>query len=163
MVGMTLTPMCACLLRRTSPAGQAEVLLGVKKTGFGVGKVVGPGGKIEAGESPAVAAAREVEEETGIVVAVADLHEAAVLTFRFPAQPSWDLRMWVYLADRFAGEPVPSEEIDCRWVSAARLPLDRMWDDARLWLPRVLAGEYVEAEITFADDAHRVARMASVR
>jgi 8-oxo-dGTP diphosphatase len=154
---LTLTPMCACLLLRTAPDGSAEVLLGEKKTGFGIGKIVGPGGKVEPGETPDGAATREVAEETGIVVAVEDLREAAVLTFRFPARPSWDLRMWVYTAERFAGEPVESEEIDCRWLPVDRLPLDRMWDDARLWLPRVLAGEHVTAEFEYAEDGERVA------
>ena len=153
----TLTPMCACLLLRTAPDGTAEVLLGEKKTGFGLGKIVGPGGKVEAGETPAEAAVREVAEETGIVVAVGDLREAAVLTFRFPARPSWDLRLWVYTAERFAGAPVTSEEIDCRWLPADRPPLDRMWDDARLWLPRVLAGDHVTAEFEYAEDGERVA------
>jgi hypothetical protein len=34
-----------------------------------------------------------------------------------------------------------------------------MWDDARYWLPRVLAGQHVEATITFADDCATVARI----
>jgi hypothetical protein len=34
-----------------------------------------------------------------------------------------------------------------------------MWDDARYWLPRVLAGQHVEAAITFADDCATVARI----
>jgi 8-oxo-dGTP diphosphatase len=164
MVGMTPTtpsadptPMCFALLLRTAAGGSTEILLGEKKTGFGVGKIVGPGGKIEAGETPAEATAREVKEETGIGVEAADLREVAILTFRFPARPSWDLRMWVYLGDRFTGEPTASDEIDCRWFPVAELPLERMWDDARLWLPRVLAGEYVDAEIGFADDCERVA------
>lgn len=153
----TPTPMNSCVLLRTTAAGETEVLLGVKKTGFGLGKIVGPGGKIEEGESAAESTAREVEEETGIVVAAADLREAAVLTFRFPARPAWDLRMWVFVGERFAGAAVESDEIACRWVPVDGIPWAEMWDDARLWLPRVLAGEHVVAEITFADDGERVA------
>jgi hypothetical protein len=32
-----------------------------------------------------------------------------------------------------------------------------MWDDARFWLPLVLAGEHVTADVTFADDCATVA------
>jgi 8-oxo-dGTP diphosphatase len=32
-----------------------------------------------------------------------------------------------------------------------------MWDDAKYWLPSVLAGEHVTATITFAEDCATVA------
>ena len=35
-----------------------------------------------------------------------------------------------------------------------------MWDDAKYWLPLVLAGEHVDALITFADDCATVASIA---
>ncbi len=44
------------------------MLLGFKKTGFGAGRWVGLGGHIEDGEQPAEAAAREVAEESGLIV-----------------------------------------------------------------------------------------------
>ena len=40
-----------------------RILLIHKKTGLGAGKVNGPGGRIEPGESPLQAAVRETEEE----------------------------------------------------------------------------------------------------
>jgi 8-oxo-dGTP diphosphatase len=150
--------MCLCLVRRG-----AEVLLGAKKTGFGAGRIVGPGGHIEPGESPAVAAARELWEETGLLVDAGDLREVAALTFRFPANPRWDLSLAVFLTEEFSGEPAESDELAPRWFRVDDLPLNRMWDDARLWLPRVLAGEYVAAEITYADDNKTVATQRTVR
>ncbi|MDR0650832.1 MAG: NUDIX domain-containing protein [Candidatus Peribacteria bacterium] len=42
---------------------QGQLLLAMKKRGFGVGKWSGPGGKVEEGESISQAAVREVEEE----------------------------------------------------------------------------------------------------
>jgi 8-oxo-dGTP pyrophosphatase MutT (NUDIX family) len=51
----------------------AEILLGLKKVGFGQGKYGGFGGKVEAGETPEMAAVREMAEETGIKVAAPDL------------------------------------------------------------------------------------------
>ena len=46
-----------------------KILLIDKKTGFGKGKVNGPGGKIEKDESPEACAVRECQEELGITVA----------------------------------------------------------------------------------------------
>ena len=43
-----------------------RVLLIRKKRGLGAGKINGPGGKLEPGESPVACAVREVEEELGI-------------------------------------------------------------------------------------------------
>ena len=40
-----------------------QVLLIEKKTGLGAGKINGPGGKIEPGETPLEAAIRETQEE----------------------------------------------------------------------------------------------------
>ena len=45
-----------------------KILLINKKTGLGKGKVNGPGGKVEKGESPEDCAIRECQEELGITV-----------------------------------------------------------------------------------------------
>jgi 8-oxo-dGTP diphosphatase len=151
-----LTRTCLCLIRRTTAAGP-EVLLGLKKTGFGTGKWVGLGGHVEEGEKPDVAAAREVEEESSLIVSADALEHVASIEFRFPWRPSWDQTAEVYLATSYQGELAESDEITPRWYREDALPLDGMWDDARYWLPRVLAGKHVAATITFAEDCATVA------
>ena len=42
-----------------------QVLMAMKKRGYGVGKLCGPGGKLQDGETPLQAAIRETEEEIG--------------------------------------------------------------------------------------------------
>ena len=153
---MPLTSTCLCLLTRTRADGQRQVLLGYKKTGLGTGKIVGLGGHVEPGESPAVAAAREVKEESGIHVAPGTLAEAAHVAFRFPVRRHWSMEAWVYTSADWSGEAVETEEIMPRWFPVTELPLDRMWDDARYWLPRVLAGERIRAVFTYADDCENV-------
>lgn len=152
---------CLCLITR--PAGpdpdRREVLLGFKKTGFGAGKWVGIGGHVEDGESAVDATAREVAEETSLVVAPADMVHMARLGFVFPNRPSWDQTADVFVTASFAGEPGESDEIVPRWFAAESLPFDGMWDDARYWVPAVLAGERFAATITFADDCATVLRI----
>ena len=141
----------SALLRRTGPDGRPEVLVGLKKTGFGAGLINCPGGKLEPGETPAEAVVREFAEETGMTLRVGDLKPAAELVFRFPDVPEWeDIRMHYFTAAEYAGEPQESDEIAAGWLAEAELPYDQMWDDTRLWLPSVLAGEYVEMDVTYA-------------
>ena len=47
---MAFTPVTLCFLTRTV-RGVPQVLLGTKKTGFGMGKIVGLGGHVEPGET----------------------------------------------------------------------------------------------------------------
>jgi 8-oxo-dGTP diphosphatase len=147
---------CLCMIRRAGPGGP-EVLLGFKKSGFGTGRWVGLGGHIEPGEKPADAAAREVAEESSLVVSPDGLEHRASIEFRFPWRPSWDQTAEVYVTTSFEGEPAESDEIAPRWFAEDDLPLRQMWDDARYWLPRVLAGQHVAVTITFARDCATVA------
>jgi 8-oxo-dGTP diphosphatase len=149
---------CLCLIRRRGDGGP-EVLLGLKKSGFGLGKWVGLGGHIEAGEKPVAAAVREVAEESGLVVAADALQHMASIEFRFPARPSWDQTADVFVTSVYQGEATESDEIAPRWFPEDALPLSLMWDDAKYWLPRVLAGEHVNVRIAFADDCATVASM----
>ncbi len=49
--------------RRIQSDGSSEILLGEKKKGFGFGKCIAFGGKVEINESIEQAAIRELEEE----------------------------------------------------------------------------------------------------
>lgn len=154
---MSVKRLCLCYLTRVTDNGDAEVLLGAKKTGLGAGKTVGLGGHVEPGETPAQATVREVAEESGIRVDEPRLRDMGVVTYRFPVRPEWDSVVSVFSADRFSGQAEESAEIAPRWYRFDELPLTKMWDDARLWLPRLLSGERVTAEFTFADDCETVA------
>lgn len=151
-----LAPMCLCFLLRDSPAGARQVLLGDKLRGLGTGNVVGLGGHIETGETATAAAVREVAEESGLSVRDDDLTYAAFITFWFPDKPSWSQTATVFTTDRFTGTLRASDEIVADWHDVTSLPVDQMWDDARYWLPRVLAGERLGAEFTFAADLRTV-------
>jgi 8-oxo-dGTP diphosphatase len=93
-----------------------------------------PGGKVEPGESPTGALAREVREELGCEVAVGRIHEVV-----FHAYPEFDLYMLVYEAQVTAGAPRAVDVAEIAWVEASRLPeLDLLPADVPL--ARALAG-----------------------
>ena len=143
----------------TEPSSPPVVLLGLKKRGFGQGKYVGFGGKIEAGETVEEATVREMEEETGLQVAVEDLEPAGRLTFLFPARPEWDHLVHVYQIRRWQGEPQESAEMRPQWFAIDGIPYAEMWDDARSWLPIVLSGQVIHGVFWYNDDLATVAAM----
>jgi 8-oxo-dGTP diphosphatase len=146
-----------CLLTRTAADGERQVLLGHKKTGLGTGKIVALGGHVEDGESPGEAAVREVKEEAGIAVDPAAMTEVAGITFLFPVRSRWNMTVNVFAATQWDGEATETAEITPRWFPVTALPLAGMWDDARYWLPRVLAGERLRATFSYEADCETVA------
>ncbi|NVM96871.1 8-oxo-dGTP diphosphatase [Arthrobacter wenxiniae] len=153
---MTAAEVTLCFLLRTSH-GAEQVLLGLKKTGFGSGKVVGIGGHVEPGEITAGAICREVREETSITVRQSDLLPAGTVDFVFPAKPGWDMATTVYLCRNFVGEARESDEIAPRWYPVSQLPEAQMWADAIHWLPAFLAGERARWRIEMNPDNETVA------
>ena len=63
----------------------------------------------------------------------------------------------VFTTDGFSGDPAETNEIRPEWFGHDAPPLDRMWDDARQWLPRVLDGERLRATFSYAADCETVA------
>ena len=133
-----------------------EVLLGMKRSGFGTGRIVALGGGIEPGETAGEAAAREVQEESGIVVDVADLLELGPVRWRFPVKPVLDMDAVVFSADRFRGEPALTDEIDPCWYPVGQVPWDGMWEDARHWLGHVLRSQRLDVTVTLNSDNETV-------
>lgn len=140
--------------------GRTEVLLGRKRRGFGQGKIVLPGGKIEPGETAAEAAIREFHEETRLLVQAADLELGARVDFRFPAQPAADMDCTAFIASTACGEPGITEELEPLWADPASLPAAQMWQDSPLWLPRLVAGEKFSVEVVLAPDNQSVERLS---
>jgi len=129
-----------------------EVLLGMKKRRFGVGKWNGFGGKIdeEKGDKNIMDALfREVKEETG--VDIKDPQQVGIFHFRFPYKPEWDQDVHLFLVKNWEGEPQESEEMMPKWFKFQEIPYDQMWDDDKLWLPCILKGEKLEASFIFRE------------
>lgn len=138
-----------CLLIKEEQNNK-ELLLAMKKRGFGMGKWNGVGGKIdpEKGDKNIDdTAIRETEEEIG--VKVKDLEKVAVLKFYFPYKQAWNQNVHVFLVKNWQGEPSESEEMLPKWFKIEEIPFKEMWDDDKFWLPRVLEGKKLKAEFIF--------------
>ena len=72
-----------------------------------------PGGKVESGELPEVALAREIEEELGIAVESRDLVPAC-----FASAPVGGCHMilLLYVCRRWSGEPRPLDASALKWL-----------------------------------------------
>ena len=128
-----------------------QVLLIRKKRGLGAGKVNGPGGKLEPNETSQQCAHREIQEE--LCVTVNESVNRGRLRFQF--MDSYSLDVQVFVANVYTGVPTETEEAIPLWFDVDDIPFSEMWEDDRIWLPRVLAGENVNGRFIFDGDAMR--------
>jgi len=128
-----------------------EVLLAMKKRGFGAGRWNGVGGKLEPGETIEQAMVRECQEEIGVTPT--QYHKVAEHDFQelFDGEPMHML-VHAFVASAWQGEPVETEEMAPRWFKVAELPYDTMWADDPHWLPQVLAGKRLRTTFVMNPD-----------
>jgi 8-oxo-dGTP diphosphatase len=125
----TWIPVVTALLRRGD-----RVLLGQRPPGHSLaGQWEFPGGKIEKGESPETALARELREELGIEAEIGELRLAASHTY---GETSililfYDVRFW-------RGEVKTQHHTDLRWTTPEELSALKIPDANRRILPRLM-------------------------
>jgi len=124
---------------------RGEILLIRKKRGLGAGKINGPGGRVEPGESVLECAIRETREELGVVPT--DLHLAGELRFQF--SQGYALHGSVFRAAGCCGEARETDEAKPLWTPVDRVPFDEMWADDALWFPHLFAGRYFSGRFLF--------------
>ena len=128
-----------------------EILLAMKKRGFGSDRYNGVGGKIEPDETIEQALVRECREEINVI----PMHYWKVAEHDFlqvEGDEPWRMYVHVYLCDEWEGEPSESEEMAPEWFKIEDIPYANMWQDDEFWLPQVLAGNKVYGEFTFDKD-----------
>jgi 8-oxo-dGTP pyrophosphatase MutT (NUDIX family) len=143
------------LLIKKSDEEVKEILLAMKKRGFGAGRWNGVGGKpdLEKNETIEQCAIREAEEEVG--VRIKKLERFAIMDFHFSEafkEKNWDQQVHLFLSDEWEGEPIETEEMRPQWFSPLEIPYDEMWDDDKFWLPSVLDGKKLRADFFFDEN-----------
>lgn len=127
-----------------------EILLAMKKRGFGKGRWNGAGGKVAEGESIEAAMIRECQEEINVTPRV----YAKVAHHDFinngVAEP-WHQVGHVYVCSEWEGEPEETEEMAPKWFKLSEIPYANMWQDDQMWLPLVLQNKLVRSAFTFSE------------
>ena len=125
-----------------------QILLAMKKRGFGAGRFNGVGGKIEPSETIEQALVRECQEEIGVT----PVHYWKVAEHDFiqdQGSSPWRMYVHVYLCDQWEGTPIETEEMAPEWFPVAGIPYDSMWQDDKHWLPQVVNGASIMGRFTF--------------
>lgn len=125
-----------------------QILLIRKKRGLGAGKINGPGGRLEPGESLLECAIREVQEELCIIPVNPEFCGES----RFQFTDGYSIHVHTYVARDFTGSPEETDEAIPLWFSLDQIPYDEMWADDIIWLPEMLKGNKFKGRYLFDGD-----------
>ncbi len=151
--GVVFVPAVVCYFKKDD-----EVLLGLRKKvslGLGENLIAGIGGKIGdqlefQDETPEEALIREVKEEIGVTIT--QFKKVGRVRFIYQDKPKWQQDVQVYIVEGWKGDPQETDFVKPLWFSITQLPTSKMWEDNTYWIPKVLAGENVDAIFLLDND-----------
>ena len=134
-----------------------NILLAMKKRGFGIGKYNGVGGKIKQGETPEEAMIRETTEE--INVTPIKYEKVGFIEFdEYYKGKKENVAFHLYFVTEWEGKPTESEEMNPKWFNIKDIPYDKMLPDDKHWLPLVLEGKRIKAYFDFDEDWNLISK-----
>lgn len=125
-----------------------KILLIRKKRGLGQGKINGPGGKLDPGENAVECAVRECHEELGIIVSKLE----CMGEHKFQFIDGYSIHCWVFRTSESEGTAIETDEAIPMWTDISQIPYEEMWEDDKIWLPMVIAGNPFTSRWVFDDD-----------
>ena len=134
---------------------KGQILLWMKKRKFGAGKWNGFGGKNDWWETIEQTAIRELQEEAGILLKPEMLEPAGKVTFLREANPERDQVAHVFCG-RYNGEFSETEEMKPQRFDTDKLPLHDMRENDAAWMPKLVAGEYLNEVSRFDKEGKRI-------
>lgn len=141
-----------CLLRRDN-----EILLAMKKRGYGVGNYNGVGGKLESNESPEDAMIRETQEE--IFVTPLQYEKVGTIEFiEFYKEKKEKILLHLFVVTNWIGDPKESDEMKPKWFSITGIPYDQMLPDCKFWLPLILEQKKIKASFEFDENTNLLSK-----
>ena len=132
-----------------------QILLAKKLRGFGMGKYNGVGGKVEQDETVEQAILRETFEEIGVVPT--EYKMMGIVDFDEYVKGERNLvKMHVFKATQFDGEPTTTDEMSPEWFSLDNIPYDKMFKDDTHWLPLLLQDKTFYGNFVYDKDFNLV-------
>ena len=122
-----------------------QILLIRKKRGLGAGKINGPGGRLEKGETALDSAIRETQEEVGVTPT--GLEQIGELFFQF--LDGYKLHVAVFAASGCEGRLCETSEATPIWTDVGKIPYNEMWEDDAHWLPLLLRRKKFRGHFVF--------------
>ncbi len=123
-----------------------KILLPLKKRGQGKGFYNGVGGKQQADETILDTLVRETKEEIGVTPLNFEHVGRIQFDLYYKGEKAFEI-MEIYIAHDYEGEVIESDEMQPCWFDLNKVPYKHMFPDDKLWLERVLAGDYVSGFI----------------
>lgn len=135
-----------------------NILLGEKKKGeIGTGKLSGPGGKLDPGETLEECMIRETREELEVELDPTSLELTAIIDFY--AAGEIDFRVYIYHAQILSGELHETADMIPGWYPLDESTFDRAYEADRHWLPKAARGEKFCANVHYLDRAQKFDRI----
>lgn len=125
-----------------------QLLLARKKTkGFLAEKWAPIGCRTDKDETPEGAAIRETEQGLGIKIEPKALEKVGLLTVSFENNPNPKWQVIVFRIKKWQGEPKETEAAKPEWFDASAIPEASLLIEDKKWLPLILAGKKIKAEV----------------
>lgn len=136
----------------------SRVLLGEKQVKYCAGKLVGPGGHVEVGESLLRASLREVKEESGLTPKI-NRPLGSVLCHQVDVTK--DILVHMFRADRYRGRLQETAALmNWAWYIPDETTIGRMMDGDKVWFHHIINKTKFVAEVWYDEDRrlirHRV-------
>lgn len=126
-----------------------QVLLGLKKRGFGKGKWNGFGGKVEQNETIFDGAIRETKEECNLKVD--NLKYVGIVAYEERLDSRIDF-VHVFTTNKFTDVLQESDEMKPEWFDFKNISFKQMWPDSKLWYPYMLQNKYFFAHVIYDNE-----------